>query len=207
MSTMNDLSSNEKRNFFVHPTAIVEEGAIVGEGTRIWHFVHVRRGAKIGKNCNIGKDVYIDVGVEIGNNVKIQNGVSVYRGVKVEDDAFIGPHVTFTNDLYPRSFNENWEVVKTLVKKGASIGANATIVCGVTIGEYAMVGAGSVVTRDVPDFGLVYGNPARLRGFVCYCGRRLEKIIKEENDYITFLCSFCKREVKIKKSDYEKLTK
>lgn len=115
------------------------------------------------------EDVYIDVGVEIGNNVKIQNGVSVYRGVKVEDDVFLGPHMTFTNDLYPRAFNEDWELVPTLVKKGASIGAHATIVCSVTIGEYAMVGAGAVVTKDVPPFGLVFGNPARLKGFVCYC--------------------------------------
>lgn len=190
--------------YFVHPTAIVEEGARIGEGTRIWHFVHVRKGAKIGKNCNIGKGVYIDVNVEIGNNVKIQNFVSVYRGVKIEDDVFIGPHATFTNDLYPRSFNENWELVPTLVKKGASIGANATIVCGITIGEYAMIGAGAVVTKDVPPFGLVYGNPARLRGFVCYCGRRLEEKVREEENYLVFRCSHCGKEVKIRREDYER---
>ncbi|AMM53558.1 acyltransferase [Pyrococcus kukulkanii] len=190
--------------YFVHPTAVVEEDVVVGEGTRIWHFAHIRKGAKIGKNCNIGKDVYIDVGVEIGNNVKIQNGVSVYRGVKVEDDVFLGPHMTFTNDLYPRSFNEDWEVVPTLVKKGASIGANATIVCGVTIGEYAMVGAGSVVTKDVPPFGLVYGNPARLKGFVCYCGRPLKEIVREEKDFVVYKCSHCGREVKIRREDYER---
>ncbi|WP_175060126.1 acyltransferase [Thermococcus sp. 2319x1] len=192
------------QKYFVHPTAVVEEGAEIGEGTRIWHFAHIRTGAKIGKNCNIGKDVYIDVGVEIGNNVKIQNGVSVYRGVKVEDDVFLGPHMTFTNDLYPRAFNEDWEVVPTLVKKGASIGAHATIVCGVTIGEYAMVGAGAVVTKDVPPFGLVFGNPARLRGFVCYCGRPLKEKIGEDEANIIFKCSHCGREVKIRKEDYER---
>ena len=199
----------EPKKYFAHPLAIVEEGAEIGEGTRIWHFAHVRKGAKIGKNCNIGKDVYIDVDVEIGNNVKIQNGVSVYHGVKVEDDVFLGPHMTFTNDLYPRAFNEDWEVVPTLVKKGASIGAHATIVCGTTIGEYSMVGAGSVVTKDVPPFGLVYGNPARLKGFVCYCGRKLkeEDKIGEDDENVIFKCSHCGREVKIRKEDYGRYLK
>jgi len=131
----------------------------------------------------------------------------VYRGVKVEDDVFLGPHMTFTNDLYPRSFNQNWEVVKTLVKKGASIGANATIVCGVTIGEYAMIGAGSVVTKSVPDFGLVYGNPARLKGFVCYCGRKLSNVVHQDESYVTFRCSYCGKEVKIQRQYYEELFK
>lgn len=191
--------SGKSRSYFVHPTAIVEEGAEIGEGTRIWHFAHVRTGAKIGRNCNIGKGVYIDVGVEIGDRVKIQNFVSVYRGVKVEDDVFLGPHATLTNDLYPRSFNEDWEVVPTLIKKGASIGANATIVCGVTIGEYAMVGAGAVVTKDVPPHALVYGNPARVRGFVCYCGRPLDlsKPVKEDEEAVTFRCTHCGKEVRI----------
>ncbi|MEM1547037.1 MAG: acyltransferase, partial [Candidatus Methanomethylicia archaeon] len=142
-------------DYFIHPTAVIEEDVTIGEGSKIWHFVHVRRGAKIGRNCNIGKDVFIDVDVEIGNNVKIQNGVSIYRGVKIEDDVFLGPHMTFTNDLYPRAYNNNWRIIPTIVKKGASIGANATILCGVTIGRYAMVGAGAVVTENVPDFGLV----------------------------------------------------
>ena len=194
---------------FIHPTAIVEEDVVIGEGTRIWHFVHVRKGARIGKNCNIGKGVYIDTGVVIGNNVKIQNFVSVYRGVTLEDDVFIGPHATFTNDLFPRSFNKEWKIVPTLVKRGASIGANATIVCGVTIGRYAMVGAGAVVTKNVPDFGLVYGNPARLKGFVCYCGRPLreEDKTREERNYILYKCSSCGRIVKIKREDYERYLK
>ena len=193
-----------KKSYYVHPTAVVEDDAVIGEGTRIWHFVHIRRGARIGRNCNIGKGVYIDVGVKISDNVKIQNFVSVYRGVTIEDDVFIGPHATFTNDLYPRSFNENWELIPTIVKKGASIGANATIVCGVTIGEYAMVGAGTVVTKDVPPFGLVYGNPARLKGFVCYCGRPLKDkdIVGKTEDYVIYKCSYCGKTVSIKKRDY-----
>jgi len=195
--------SSDKPSYFIHPTAVVEDGAVIGDGTRVWHFAHIRSGARIGRNCNIGKDVYIDVGVEIGDNVKIQNGVSIYRGVRIEDDAFIGPHAVFTNDLYPRSFNRDWKIVPTLVKKGASIGANATIVCGVTIGEYAMIGAGSVVTRDVPPHGLVYGNPARLRGFVCFCGRRLEEVVEMSENEVSFRCSQCGRIVKIPRAHYE----
>lgn len=200
------MSEGSGKSYYVHPTAIIEEDVSIGEGTRIWHFVHVRRGARIGRNCNIGKGVYIDVGVRIGNNVKIQNFVSVYRGVTIEDDVFVGPHATFTNDLYPRSFNEEWEVIPTLVKRGASIGANATIICGVTIGEYAMVGAGAVVTRDVPPFGLVVGNPAKLKGFVCYCGRPLRDndIIGSRDDYILYKCRHCGREVPIRRVDYER---
>ncbi|MEM3504794.1 MAG: acyltransferase [Archaeoglobaceae archaeon] len=187
--------------YFVHPTAVVEK-AEIGEGTRIWHFAHIRSGAKIGRNCNIGKDVYIDVEVEIGNNVKIQNCVSIYRGVKIEDDVFIGPHVVFTNDLYPRAFSQNWEVRKTIVKRGASIGANSTIICGITIGEYALIGAGSVVTRDVPAFALVYGNPARIRGFVCYCGRPLKGKVEEFESFVILKCS-CGKSVKIDKNTYK----
>ncbi len=191
--------------YFKHPTAIVEEGAEVGEGTRIWHFAHVRSGAKIGRNCNIGKDVYIDVGVEIGDGVKIQNGVSVYRGVKLEDKVFVGPHAVFTNDKYPRAFSEDWEVVPTLVKEGASIGANATIVCGITLGRYSMVAAGSVVTRDVPDYGLVVGVPARLIGFVCVCGRPLRRIVEEDNEKVVYLCDHCGRRITIQRRVYERM--
>ncbi len=201
------MSTKKENNIYIHPTAIVEENVKIGENTRIWHFVHIRKNAKIGKNCNLGKDVYIDTGVEIGNNVKIQNGVSIYRGVKVEDDVFIGPYAVFTNDLYPRSFNKEWKVVPTIIKRGASIGANATIVCGVTIGEYSLVAAGSVVTKDVPNFGLVLGNPARLKGFVCVCGKPLKEIKKMTKKYVIYKCSSCGREIKIQRKDYERMLK
>lgn len=189
--------------YFNHETSTVEDGAVIGDGTNIWHYAHVREKSKIGKNCNLGKDVYIDTKVEIGDNVKIQNGVSVYEGVTVEDDVFLGPHMTFTNDFYPRASNNGWDVVSTLVKKGASIGAHATIVSGVTIGEYAMVGAGAVVTKDVPDFALVYGNPAELQGFVCYCGQKLTDV-KSDGDVIKLKCSECGKVVKISRKTFKK---
>ncbi|HDM36156.1 N-acetyltransferase [Methanosarcinales archaeon] len=183
--------------FFKHPTAVVESEDI-GDGTKIWHFVHVREGVKIGRDCIVGKSVYIDLDVEIGDRVKIQNFVSVYKGVRIEDDVFIGPSVTFTNDLYPRA--EVWgedKITPTLVKRGASIGANSTIICGVTIGEYAMIGAGSVVTRDIPSFSLVYGNPAEFKGYVCYCGRKLVDIIsQDEGEGVIYRCE-CGKEVRI----------
>jgi acetyltransferase-like isoleucine patch superfamily enzyme len=188
-------------SYFAHPTAVVESGDI-GEGTRIWHFAHVRKGSKIGKNCNVGKSVYIDTGAEIGDGVKIQNFVSVYKGVKIEDDVFVGPSATFTNDLYPRAFIWDEEhVVPTRVCRGASIGANSTIICGTTIGEYAMVGAGSVVTRDVPAFALVLGNPAKIRNWICYCGRRLRNVTEERGAGILYKCDACGREVETKGGD------
>jgi len=186
---------------FIHPLAVVDEGAKIGDGTRIWHFAHVRGSAAIGKRCNIGKDVYIDANVVIGNNVKIQNGVSVYNGVTIEDDVFCGPHMTFTNDLYPRAFSETWEIVKTRVKRGASIGANATIICNITLGEYCMVGSGAVVTRDVPAHGLVVGNPARLVGFVCKCGLPLSREVSRSDKSILMQCSKCSSKIEIQKSD------
>jgi len=183
---------------FKHPTAIVESEAI-GDGTQIWHFVHVREGAKIGRDCNIGKGVYIDADVEIGDNVKIQNFVSVYKGVTIEDDVFIGPAVTFTNDLHPRAFIWNEDKISyTMVKKGASIGANSTVISGVTIGEYAMVGAGSTVTKDVVPFGLVYGNPAKLKGFVCYCGNKLKTVVEENEDGVVYGCA-CGKTIEIER--------
>ena len=183
-----------KVKYYAHPTAIVESEDI-GENSRIWHFVHIREGARIGKNCNIGKGVYIDKDVRIGSNVKIQNFVSVYKGVEIEDDVFIGPSVTFTNDLLPRAFRWEEELIeRTVVKKGASIGANSTIICGIEIGEYAMVGAGSVVTKSVPAFALVFGNPAELKGFVCYCGK---KLTSDPNARGEFTCSYCGKTVKI----------
>ena len=156
---------------YLHPTAEVSPLAAVGPGTRIWHQAQVREGARIGRDCVIGKGVYVDHHVVIGDRVKIQNFVSVYHGVTIEDDAFIGPHVTFTNDLYPRSASSDWQVIPTQVERAASIGANATVLCGVRIGAYAMVGAGAVVTRDVPPYALVLGNPARVAGRVDEWGR------------------------------------
>jgi acetyltransferase-like isoleucine patch superfamily enzyme len=160
---------------YIHETATVEEGAKIGEGTRIWHQAHVRGGSEIGSGCNIGKNCYIDAGAKIGNRVKIQNNVSVYHGVEIGDDVFVGPSAVFTNDFYPRAFSTNWKVAETHIEKGASICANATIVCGHRIGEYATVGAGSVVTKDVPAYALVAGNPARQIGWVCKCGHRLDE--------------------------------
>ncbi|MHC1604819.1 MAG: acyltransferase [Candidatus Methanofastidiosia archaeon] len=189
---------------YIHPSAYVDPASKIGKGTKIWHFCHVREDARIGENCIIGKDVYIDFGVEIGNNVKIQNGVSVYHGVTIEDNVFLGPHMTFTNDAIPRSFNSDWEVVPTLVKRGTSIGAHATIICGVTLGNYCMIGAGSVVTKDVPAYGLVYGNPAKLKGFVCRCGRKAQ-FKSEKGDFAIYYCGFCKKEFEIPISDHKKV--
>ena len=180
---------------YIHETAEVDPTAIVGPGTRIWHVAQVAGHAKIGRNCSIGKGVYIDRGVSIGDNVKIQNSVSVYRGVIVEDNVFLGPHMVFTNDKYPRSYNEDFRVLSTLVKRGASIGANATIVCGHTIGQYAMVGAGALVVSDVPPHGLVYGVPARLHGYVCWCGRK-SKVV-EQGDTLVLACASCKSMIKV----------
>ena len=149
-------------SIFIHPTAEVSEQAQIGDGTKIWNLAQVREDSIIGENCIISKNVYIDTKAVLGNRVKVQNNVNVYHGVEVEDDVFLGPSMTFTNDLFPRAFNEDWEITNTYVKKGASIGANATIVCGTSIGEYAMVGSGSVVTKDIPDHVIAYGNPCRV---------------------------------------------
>jgi acetyltransferase-like isoleucine patch superfamily enzyme len=187
------------QGYYAHPTAIVES-EVIGEGTKIWHFAHVRQGSKIGKDCNIGKSVYVDIGTEIGNNVKIQNFVSVYRGVTIEDDVFVGPSATFTNDLYPRAFIWDEEhVVPTLISKGASIGANATLVCGITVGEYAMIGAGSLVAKDVPPNALILGNPGRQKGWVCYCGKRLKAAPQEASGRTVYKCPACERDVVITK--------
>ena len=155
----------------VHPTAIVEEGADVGGGTSVWHHAHVRVGAHIGNDCVLGKNVYVDTLAVVGNRCKLQNNVSVYHGVHIGDDVFVGPSATFTNDLVPRAFNADWKVTETHVSNGASIGANATIVCGTTLGEYSMIAAGATVTHDVSDHQLVAGTPARHLGWVCKCGK------------------------------------
>ncbi len=159
----------------IHPTAAIEPGAHVGAGTRIWHHSHVRQGSVIGTGCTLGKNVFVDEGVRIGDRVKIQNNVSVYRGVEIGDEVFVGPSAVFTNDRYPRARNADWQVRPTRVLRGASIGANATIVCGTEIGEYAMVGAGAVVTAAVRPYQLVTGNPARHHGWVCACGTVLSR--------------------------------
>jgi UDP-2-acetamido-3-amino-2,3-dideoxy-glucuronate N-acetyltransferase len=162
-------------NVTIHPSACVDEGAIVGDGTRIWHFSHVMRGARIGRGCSLGQNVFVAAGVVIGDNVKIQNNVSVYEGVELEDDVFCGPSAVFTNVVNPRSHvSRKHEYRKTLVGRGATIGANATIVCGHTIGHYAFIGAGAVVTSDVRDYALMLGVPARPAGWMCQCGNRLE---------------------------------
>jgi transferase hexapeptide repeat containing protein len=162
-----------EKNYFVHESSYVDEGAEIGEGTKIWHFTHIMSGAKVGKKCSIGQNVNIGGKAIIGNGVKIQNNVSLYDDVVIEDDVFCGPSCVFTNVINPRAFIERkHEYKQTLIKKGASIGANATIVCGVTIGEYALIGAGSVVTRDVPPYALVYGNPARVHGTVNEVGNK-----------------------------------
>ena len=151
--------------YFVHPTAVVDEGAVIGKGTKIWHFCHVMKGAKIGERCVLGQNVNVDGGTIIGNNVKVQNNVSIYTGVEIEDDVFLGPSCVLTNVTNPRSqVNRHSLYERTLIRRGATIGANATIVCGVTIGRYAFVAAGAVVTKDVPDYALVLGNPARQKG-------------------------------------------
>jgi len=174
----------------IHPSSYVDEGARIGAGTVIWHFCHVMGGAVIGVNCSLGQNVFVASGAVIGDGVKIQNNVSVYSGVTLEEGVFLGPSMVFTNVTNPRSYiNRRGEFQTTLVKRGATIGANATIVCGVTLGAYAFVGAGAVVTRDVPDYALVYGNPARIEGWSCQCGVRLD-FTADENDE-TATCQAC----------------
>ena len=169
--------SEENKGYFVHESSYVDEGVEIGDGTQIWHFCHIMKGAKIGKNCKFGQNVVVHPTAVIGDGVKIQNNVSVYDAVTLEDNVFCGPSCVFTNIINPRSaISRNSEAFykKTLVKEGASIGANVTIVCGSTIGKYAFIGAGSVVTKNVPEFALVYGNPARINGWLCKCGEKIE---------------------------------
>jgi len=180
---------------YIHPTADVSPRARLGVGTKVWHQAQVREGVVLGRNCILGKGVYVDIDVQIGDNVKIQNYSSIYHGVTLESGVFVGPHVVFTNDKSPRAVNpdgslksdDDWELGHVLVREGASLGAGAIIVTGVTIGRFALVGAGAVVTKDVPDHGLVYGNPARLAGYVCACGQKLT----QEGDNWT--CPACGR--------------
>ncbi|PLW94766.1 MAG: N-acetyltransferase [Marinilabiliales bacterium] len=164
-----------EKEYFAHETAVIDENCSIGKGTKIWHFSHIMSGCKIGKGCNIGQNVVVSPGVVLGNNVKIQNNVSVYTGVICEDDVFLGPSMVFTNVVNPRSaVNRRGQYVETLVKKGVSIGANATIVCGHPIGEYAFIGAGAVVTKEVAPYALVIGNPAKQTGWMSEYGHKLE---------------------------------
>jgi len=182
-----------KEDYFVHPTAIIDQPAAIGEGTKIWHFCHVMAGAKIGKHCVLGQNVYVGGKAVIGNGVKIQNNVSVYDSVILDDDVFCGPSMVFTNVRLPRSAvsrKDQYEI--THVKRGATLGANCTIVCGVTIGEYAFVGAGSVVTKDLPPYALVVGVPARQTGWMCECGEKLDLSVSKEPEEAK--CGACGRE-------------
>ena len=173
-------------NYFVHESSYADDGAVVGKGTKIWHFSHIMTGARIGEKCSIGQNVNIGSRAVLGSGVKVQNNVSIYDDVIIEDDVFCGPSCVFTNVINPRSFVERKDEYKTtLIKKGASIGANATIVCGVTLGKFSFIGAGSVVTKDVPDYAMVYGTPARQHGWVCVCGEKLSENLK---------CSCCSKE-------------
>ena len=193
-------------NVYVDSTAIIDNGVRIGGGTKVWHYVHIMEDAQIGKECVIADYVYVGRGVKIGNNVKVENRATVYEGVTIEDKVFVGPHVTFTNDLYPRSFKNDWKILPTLVKEGSSIGAKTVIICGTTIGKYAMIGAGSVVTENIPSHALVYGNPARIRAFVCMCGRKLE-IEEKTKNHVSMTCPVCNKKYKIPQEDYARIEK
>ncbi|MEA4924846.1 MAG: DapH/DapD/GlmU-related protein [Syntrophomonadaceae bacterium] len=183
-------------DYFVHETSYIDQNVQIGTGTKIWHFCHLMPGSKVGEQCNIGQNVFIGSDVVLGNGVKIQNNVSLYTGVICEDDVFLGPSMVFTNVINPRAFIERkTEFKTTLIKRGASIGANATIVCGTTIGRYAFIGAGAVVSSNVPDYALVYGNPGRRKGWVCQCGTKL----KIENNHAQ--CPVCQKEYKLLNED------
>lgn len=177
-------------DYFIHESSYVEEGAKIGEGTNIWHYCHVMPDTDIGQNCNIGQNTFVASGVKIGDNVKIQNNVSVYKGVILEDDVFLGPSMVFTNVINPRShINRKDQYQTTLVKKGATVGANATIVCGITLGQYSFVGAGAVVTRDIPPYALVFGNPGKLQGWMCQCGEKISFSEDKEGSFAD--CEIC----------------
>lgn len=195
-SNPNNHNNEAEKKYFVHESSYVDDGVSIDEGTKVWHFSHIQGGTKIGKKCSIGQNVNIGNNVTIGNFVKIQNNVSVYEGVELEDYVFCGPSMVFTNVLNPRSeFPQRGTEFyhKTIVKKSASLGANSTIVCGNTIGKYAFVAAGAVVTKDVPDYALVMGNPARVKGWMCACGTRLSLTDKPGTQEIA-TCPKCGRE-------------
>ncbi len=179
------------KKYYVHPSSIIDEPVEIGENTKIWHFCHVMPGAKIGKDCSFGQNVFVGSRVVIGNNVKVQNNISIYDNVFIEDDVFCGPSMVFTNVVNPRShISRKHEYMDTHVRRGASIGANATVVCGATLGEYCFVGAGAVVSKDVPPYALVVGVPARVIGWMCHCGIRL-KLPAATEDSVQTVCPNC----------------
>jgi UDP-2-acetamido-3-amino-2,3-dideoxy-glucuronate N-acetyltransferase len=186
-------------DYFLHESSFVDENVQIGKGTKIWHFSHILKNTRLGKNCSVGQNVVIGPNVTIGDNVKIQNNVSVYDGVTLEDDVFCGPSMVFTNVSNPRShWPRKEEYKRTLVKRGASMGANSTIVCGSTIGRYAFIGAGALVSKDIPDYALVYGVPARIHGWICYCGIKLDLTDDPESSEAA-KCGLCGREYKKEK--------
>lgn len=186
---------NTPMSYFAHASAIIDELCEIGTGTRIWHFSHIMKDCRIGQRCNIGQNVVVSPQCTVGDGVKIQNNVSVYTGVVIEDDVFVGPSAVFTNVINPRAFIERKsEYRQTLVRRGASLGANCTILCGVTLGEYCLVGAGAVVTHDVPSYAIVYGNPARIRGWACYCGATLGSAAAGSGQVQHLTCAACGRQ-------------
>lgn len=191
----------------IHKTAIIESNVEIGEGTNVWAFVQIREGVKIGKNCTIGNGSFIDPGIIIGNNVQIMSKALIHRGVEeIEDDVFVGPIVCFINDKNPRNYSQDITGTAWRVKKGASVGAGVLVMADVNIGRYSLVGAGSIVTKDVPDHGLVYGLPAKLMGFVCFCGKRINlKNYNESKETVN--CDACGKEVFIKKEYYDQCKK
>jgi len=178
--------------YFIHESSYIDEGSVVGEETKIWHFSHIMRGARVGSKCIIGQNVFIGGNVIVGDNVKIQNNVSVYDGVIIEDNVFIGPSVIFANVINPRAFiDRKNEYKKTIIKEGSSIGANTTIICGNNIGRYSLIGSGSVVTKDVLDYEFCYGNPSKRKGWICECGVKLSRMIKRK-----WYCPVCDKRYK-----------
>lgn len=177
------------KDFFIHESSYADEGSVIGAGTKIWHFTHIMKGAVIGKDCVIGQSCTVENGAVLGSRVKVQNNVSVYGKVTVEDDVFLGPSMVFTNDINPRApYPKNGDWIPTLVRKGASIGANATILCGTVIGQWSFIGAGSVVTKDVPDYAVLAGNPARMRGYMCECGIKMDTMKNGAPDNTEYKC-------------------
>jgi UDP-2-acetamido-3-amino-2,3-dideoxy-glucuronate N-acetyltransferase len=183
----------KEKPYFIHESSYIDDGCVIGKGTKIWHFCHIMSDSIIGENCNFGQNVVISPGCIIGNNVKIQNNVSVYTGVVLEDDVFCGPSAVFTNVINPRSHvPRRDEYKRTVVMQGASIGANATIVCGITLGRYCFIGAGAVVTRSIPNYAMAFGNPARVRGWICSCGIKLD-LLSSTQTIANVKCQSCGR--------------